>query len=426
MNRWTSLLVATLWSIVGCAGSDQATSEADPASENAALSLSEPVHHLDALAREPMFVEHPDGTLFVSGYGGSHDPTGNHLERVPNLWKSVDGGASWERVDVGTADEGAVGNSDVDLAVSPSGTLYFAIMGFDPTSRRGAHIAIGVSHDIGASWTWTMLSQDEYDDRPWVGVTPGGTAHVVWNDGGGVAHSISRDEGRTWTERERIHPQGGSSHLAVGPGGEVAVRISPLSASGYIYDDGVELIAVSTDDGETWAKYPPPGTQVWAREVADFSAIPRWVEPLAWDAAGTLFHLWAEGEQIWLGQSTDLGATWESWVVSQETDRAFCPYLVAGAPGELGASWFIGRDEALAVRVARLDVSRDDGAPTASLSEPFQMDVWREDPEGPIRNTGGEYVTLGFISDDRLAMVTPLQDPAGDRWGFSWWTVEGP
>ncbi len=32
------------------------------------LVVADPVDHLDVLAREPMIVEHPHGTLFVSGY----------------------------------------------------------------------------------------------------------------------------------------------------------------------------------------------------------------------------------------------------------------------------------------------------------------------------------------------------------------------
>lgn len=48
-----------------------------PASE---LIVADPIDHLDSLAREPMVVEHPDGTLFLSGYGAS----------VPTLWRIVD------------------------------------------------------------------------------------------------------------------------------------------------------------------------------------------------------------------------------------------------------------------------------------------------------------------------------------------------
>ena len=56
------------------------------------LVVADRVDHVDVLAREPMIVEHPDGTLFVSGYG----------ESAPTLWKSRDHGASWARVNVGT------------------------------------------------------------------------------------------------------------------------------------------------------------------------------------------------------------------------------------------------------------------------------------------------------------------------------------
>src|ERR1700704_5253631 len=51
------------------------------------------VEHLDLQAREPMVVEHPNGTLFVAGYG----------EADPTLWKSADRGTTWTRVAVGSA-----------------------------------------------------------------------------------------------------------------------------------------------------------------------------------------------------------------------------------------------------------------------------------------------------------------------------------
>ena len=50
----------------------------------ATLVLAQRVDHIDVVAREPMVAEHPNGTLFVAGYGEPH----------PTLWKSVDRGAS--------------------------------------------------------------------------------------------------------------------------------------------------------------------------------------------------------------------------------------------------------------------------------------------------------------------------------------------
>ena len=49
------------------------------------LAIAQHVDHLDVMGREPMLVEHPDGSLFVAGYG----------EPRPTLWKSHDRGVTW-------------------------------------------------------------------------------------------------------------------------------------------------------------------------------------------------------------------------------------------------------------------------------------------------------------------------------------------
>lgn len=241
-----------------------------------ALVATERVDHLDRLAREPMVVELTDGTLFVSGYD-------NDVEKSPGLWRSRDGGASWETVGVGSKAAGAIGDSDVDLAVARDDTLYFVAMSFDTKTDEGTHITVGVSKNEGATWSWKTLSEHRLDDRPWVAVAADGTAHVIWNDGKGVCHAVSRDGGNSWNALPRVHDQGGSSHLAIGPHGEVAVRITPSSASGNTFTPGVDLIAVSRDAGKTWRKYAAPGQRDWS---PDDQGTPRWVEPVAWDAAG--------------------------------------------------------------------------------------------------------------------------------------------
>ncbi len=396
------------------------------ATDSLPLALNEPVHHLDTLAREPMIVQHPDGTLFVSGYGSQ--VTGTDPNGVPSLWRSVDGGATWQRVDVGTAADGAAGNSDVDLAVGPAGTLYFLVMGFDRSVRQGTHIAVGVSHDVGATWRWTRLSETRFDDRPWVRIAPDGTAHAIWNDDQGVSHAVSADRGRTWMERERVHPEGGSSHLAMGPAGEIAVRISPIAASANRFAEGVDLVAISTDSGSTWKKSAAPGNRVWDRTFSNPKLIPRWVEPLAWDEAGALFHLWSEGTEVRLARSVNQGSSWTVWTVSEEAGPAYFPYLVAGGAGNLAATWFSGSGDDLAAHLVRIEVPVTAGEElVVRRSAPIQIDAWAEVKTGaPQRTPAGEYIPVLFLADGRLAVATPIQDAVRNRWGFSWWTTKRP
>lgn len=82
-----------------------------------------------------MLIQHPNGTVFVTGY--------NRIR--PRLWKSSDLGATWSEVNVGMPRDGAVGNSDVDLAVAPDGTLYFVQMTYDLRAQEGVQLAVGVS-----------------------------------------------------------------------------------------------------------------------------------------------------------------------------------------------------------------------------------------------------------------------------------------
>ena len=392
------------------------TRDVAPTPGSIALTISNHVEHLASVdVREPMVVEHPEGVLFVAGFTQAVEET----VQPPKLFKSIDDGTTWEPVNVGTPAEGAVGNSDVDLAVAPDGTLYFLTMGYDRTARKGTHIAIGVSPDVGESWTWTYLSQDWFDDRPWVVVAPDGVAHVIWNDGGGVCYAVSTDAGNTWTERPRIHPEGSSSHLAVGPGGELAVRMTPVSASGNQYHPGVDLIAVSLDGGLTWENRTPPGIRIWDDPER---MVPRWVEPLAWDAEGALYYLWSEGTELLLGRSRDHGETWEHWPIATGEEPLYFPFLTARGPGELAATWFSGFGDSLQAHVALIDANRTT-EPAVRTAAPLQVEAWRQTGESLMRDTAGEYLPVIFLSNGDLGVVTTIQNAPENRHGFSWYTV---
>jgi len=400
-----------------------ACSEPDAARPKTYL-LEEPVDHLDTTyASEPMLLEHPDGTLFVSGWGapGPSDPK-------PLLWKSADG-ASWQRVDVGTTASDAYGGTDVDLAVGSGGTIYFTVMDFSVGHRQGNSVAVGVSHDVGSTWSWTYISRKGGEDRPWVEVTPDGTAHVVWSDRDGIHHAASVDRGGTWREGGLVYSKGGASHFAAGPNGELAVRIKPWAMGSY--DEGADLLAVSVDGGVSWQKYPAPGRRVWNSQGARTEdGVWRWVEPVSWDAAGHLFYLWSEGQDLRLARSTDHGSSWKSWTVIHREDRTmYYPFLAARGAGELAATWFerekgetrlpLPEGASLDAHVARIDVPMDgEGEPVMPWSDAFVPDSWWF--AGGRRDTAGEYFPVAFLSDGDLAVVSPIRNFNVSRHGFSW------
>jgi hypothetical protein len=405
---WAALLLGV------CMASNATASDSQP------LTLSEPVHHLARVAlREPMVAQHPDGQLFVSGYSRASEES----NKPPKLYRSADGGQNWEAVDVGTVEQGALGNSDVDLAVAPDGTIYFLTMGFDRNKGEGTHVSVGVSRDAGKTWSWTFNSEDRFDDRPWIKVAPDGDVYLIWNDGNGVRFVTSTDAGRSWTEHDRIHTEGHSSHLAVGPNEEIAVRITPLSASGNRYHEGVDLIALSVNGGSSWKKLTPPGNRTWTQEFARPGAVRRWVEPMAWDAEGALYYLWSEGLQLWLGRSADLGQTWKSWKIVADEQTMFYPFLTARGKGELAATWFSGTGNDLTAHVALINANAE-SEPIVRTSKPFQIDSWSRASETPVRDPAGEYIPVIFLSDGRLGVATPIQNQGEGRKGFTWYTVE--
>ncbi len=407
-------LAAVLASVAACAKAPE------PPAQPARLVLADSVDHLESLAREPMVLRHPGGALFVTGY----------WDTIPPIFKSTDNGATWARLDVGAARDGAFGNSDCDLAVGPDGTLYLITLVYDRRAMRGVSVHVGVSRDLGITWKWTQHSKADLDDRPWIDAAPDGTVHAIWNDGAGVRIVTSSDTGRTWKDQGRVHSQGGSSFLAVGPHGEVAVRIIPPSAANLAYHAGVDLVGVSTDRGATWTRHQGPGgiafkpmwdTTVTPRKFAP-GPQPHWVEPLAWDSAGALYSVWAKDRDVWIGRSSDRGATWRSWKIATPDSLPYYPYLIARRNGEIAASWLTGQGAGLRANLASIRVSADTSAPVVTMAPAFQFESYMLPGFGPegVREPAGEYLPMVFLPDESLGVVTPLQNAGAKRMGFTW------
>jgi hypothetical protein len=454
-----ALVVASIAVVAGCAQQRAQPLARSLATTAPSLVLVQRVVPVDTQAYEPMILEHPDGLLFVSGAGGLWGPAIDSVYyaqrgywdslRRDRLWKSRDNGASWSQVDLGPSAVGVIGNSDMDIVAAPDGTLYYASMTWIDSIGEGRQIAMGVSRDVGATWRWRVLSSQRFDDRPWVRVAPDGTVHVIWNDGEGVQHVVSRDGGDTWSKPSLVHLHAGSSHLAVGPKGEVAVRLIPWAASHNFRNPGVDLIAVSTDAGEHWTMRPAPGERDWGtwavravhlrledgaeayagdkarHRCCSGNVIPRWIEPLAWDGRGRLYSLWTDTTGVWLARSADRGATWDKWRVVESRVRCFFPYLVARGDGDLAATWHCGKGDGLRWQAARITVGHGTAVPLVVQSPPLELDAFESDPtrkDAVRRAPAGEYLAAVLLRDGTLGVVTPVQGPV--RSGFTWWRFD--
>lgn len=376
-----------------------------------------------------MIVEEPDGTLFLAGYsGGLYAKYTGVSQTVPELWKSSDRGVSWTSIVVGTASGGARGNSDVDLAVGPDGVLYFVALTYDPKVGAGKRVSVGVSVDEGRTWRWTMLSQQRFDDRPWVVVTADGAAHVIWSDGTGVYHSVSRDHGATWSAPNRVSPDGGSSDLAAGPNGDLAVRVIPLSAGGARYAASADFLAISTDGGVTWHRRNVPGQRNWTPTEG---TIPRWVEPVVWDRDGNLWLLWTQASGVWLGRSADQGMTWKTQRLARTSgdNLSYFPFLATGAQGQLGAAWFSGAGDELRWHTCEIWQERKGGHLRFAVAAPLKLDAWAPSdlPKSLpfVRSTAGEYLPILFGRRGDVMVASPIQDPRARRYGFTFWRFNG-
>jgi hypothetical protein len=99
------------------------------------LRVASRVVHLGFEGDEAMIVEAPRGTLAIAAQGGPWSSDSDYAANPAywdaqwraRLWTSRDHGATWKQAVLGP-DGGNIGNSDVDLAVAPDGTLYLALL----------------------------------------------------------------------------------------------------------------------------------------------------------------------------------------------------------------------------------------------------------------------------------------------------------
>lgn len=349
------LLVLLAVPLAGClsgGGSDEVTPvSGDGGNDTAAgaLNFSEPMLIDDLRAGgEPVIAATTEGTLIVSahpGYTHVHPDAGSPAGLVPAvvptqgqsyLWRSTDGGETWEHVTLlpaagdaapNTGPRGVQGHgvSDPDLSVDPTtGRIWLTDL------EALASASVSWSDDDGETWLMgNDLASEGVVDRQWL-ASHNGTAYFTANYFSPPGRRVlASEDGLDWEEVGQLPGGCGGDFLA-----------SP--ASGHLYAGCGGGVALSTDGGATWTEVEAPVS----------SSGPIESEP-AVDAAGNVYLPGDPGQSdITVGYTTDDGETWGNFSVldhfpeiAESNGTVLWPWVSAGSEGRVAITFIGGPGE---------------------------------------------------------------------------------
>lgn len=372
------LALAATVALAGCLG---ALDEGDPAATSSrpdpvedlpdpiqALPQAEVLPH-DVAASEPNTAALPDGTLFATAPVGLN-PHPNAVEGSAWLWRSTDGGESWEVLrdphvtDRDPTDTGPFCSCDADVEASPDGWIYYT--DWWSAGLAGGNYLVERSPDGGETWESTPVTIPHpvtfSVDRQWLVAGEDGFvglfyAHVPGTgfvpDPGPkpdarIEAVFSHDHGATWSPPVTVTsmPEGTFSQIsnpAILPDGTLAMAYAHMSGDGddFWRSPGEVRLAVSSDQGETWDQ----------RTVADvpggFDNL--WAVQTAADDQGTLHVAWAartsdgsERMAVYHAESPDAGETWSEPTALRAQGLNFLPWLEATGEGDVAVAWYGG------------------------------------------------------------------------------------
>jgi photosystem II stability/assembly factor-like uncharacterized protein len=349
-----------------------------------------------------------EGTLFA-GLGESNPGGGSITYGGSGVYRSVDRGATWERV--GLANSGRIGRIAVDpndprhIFVAASGDL------FNPGGERGVY----ESTDGGSTWTLVLSGDNDTTGAVDLAIDPRDPSRVfaaMWDHRrepdlrryGGAGSGLYRtaDGGTTWERLTNGLPgpdatigRIGVAVAATNPQRVYAIvnRTNGLFQGWYRSDDG----------GNSWANIPADP------KLADSQASFGWWFGKLWVDPANEARVFAAG--VTLCESNDSGATFTEHVTPHADHHAMAWDFKV--PGRV----YLGTDGG----TYRSDINAANDQWTKAVSEPFtqfySVDVSEQDATRLIGGTQDNYVIRswggtgwnGIVFGDGLAaLINPV------------------
>lgn len=165
------------------------------------------------------------------------------------IWRSVDGGGAWTHLTDGLDDSALFGRTS--LAISPSKPEVMYAFAADENSQS-SDLILGVYRSDDGGDSWERISKRHFDDEGQISynntiaVDPENPDCVIC---GGVDLHRTTDGGKTWRRITRWDFNRGHSQHAHSDHHAV---LMPAAASGLVYAVNDGGLDVSTDGGDTW------------------------------------------------------------------------------------------------------------------------------------------------------------------------------
>lgn len=378
MRRLSSLAFLLALTLAGCA-TPAAELDAASAADLAPLAFTLPLDmEQPSAGGEPNIAALPDGTLFITAVAGSQERP-NAMEGAAWLWRSTDGGATWEtlRAPVRETPLGSLpqtrrpfGSSDADVVASDDGWVYASdwwnwgapvivpvqpinvnnnviTPPVNPNARYGSYL-VERSSDGGATWESTPITTlDSFGgiDRQWL---VAGAERGCATSGARLTSFGCAPDG--WVGLFYAYFHGANPSRP----GELAASETPSSIQA-VY---------STDHGETWTDPAPvvgPQTEGFS-QIAHPRLTPEGVlwMPHGYTANGETY--WTDPSEVRVAVSKDLGATWDDIKVADVPKGFDNLWAVQGdhePDGTMHVAWAARADKLMYVFHSE---SRDGGA----------------------------------------------------------------
>lgn len=376
MSRSSLALAAVLLvaGFAGCLGDDAEDLEAQetPLSPPQAPTFLEPlVLPQDKSAAEPNIAVLDEDTLFLTApVGDAEQP--NTLEGAAWLWRSTDGGESWEVLrDPWIRDEdslpdqvpldGVFCSCDADVVTSPDGWVYYSdwwIAGF----LGPGNYLIEASGDGGETWQKmpVTIPHARSVDRQWLVAGDDGFVGLFYSyfgtvpvttgeadtpiNGRAIQAVFSDDHGQTWSPPVDVVAAGPSeafqiAHPRMLPDGTLVMPYGYVDVADDFWTDPSEVrLAISEDQGQTWeqvtvAKVPEGFDNLWAVQGAV-------------DGTGQVHVGWAartgQNMTVFHAQSDEDAGNWSQPHALRADGINALPWVAARGDGQVAIGWYGG------------------------------------------------------------------------------------